>query len=158
MSSARKLLWVGLAAVAVAVFAVAAFSGGGSTSVGQRTRSLAGELRCVDCEGLSVAESSTASARLTRRDIETRLRRGESVDEIRQHYVDLNGESILLKPASRGVGVVVWALPIVLLVMGAGLLAVALRRWQRQTRMVPTEADAAFVAEHRAQVDGGDDR
>jgi cytochrome c-type biogenesis protein CcmH len=157
VSRARKLVWLGLGVVAVVVLAVALWPRGGTPSIEARTRSLASELRCVDCEGLSVADSSTASARLTRQDIAARLRRGESVDQIRQHYVDLNGESILLKPSSRGVGVVVWALPITLLTVGAGALVLALRRWQRQPRLVATAADEAFVAAHRTDDAAGDD-
>ena len=42
---------------------------------------------------------------------------------------------------------IVWALPVVALLVGAGGLALALRRWQRQPRLVATEADEAFVAE-----------
>ena len=149
MSGARKLAWVGLAVLAVAVLAVALWPSSGTPSVAARTRGLASELRCVDCEGLSVAESSTASARQQRRDIATRIRRGESDEEIRQVYVDRFGESILLRPSSNGIGVIVWALPVVLLLVGAGGLVLALRRWQRQPRLVATDADEAFVAEHR---------
>jgi cytochrome c-type biogenesis protein CcmH len=149
MTRRRSLVWLGLALVAVVVLAVALWPRGGTPSIAARTHSLASELRCVDCEGLSVADSSTASARLTRRDIERRLRRGESVDEIRQHYVDNNGESILLKPASHGIGLIVWALPVVVLLVGAGGLALALRRWQRQPRLVATDADEALVARAR---------
>jgi cytochrome c-type biogenesis protein CcmH len=151
MSGGRKLAWVALAAVAVVVLAIALWPSGGTPTVRARTRSLASELRCVDCEGLSVAESSTASARQQRRDIAARIRRGESDDEIRQVYVDRFGESILLKPSSDGIGVIVWALPVIVLLVGAGGLALALRRWGRQPRLVATDADEAFVAEARAR-------
>lgn len=151
MSGGRKLAWVGLAVVAVVVLAVALWPQGGTPTVAARTRSLAGELRCVDCEGLSVAESSTASARETRRDIEARIRRGQSDEDIRQVYVDRYGESILLKPPSDGIGVIVWALPVIALVVGAAGLALALRRWGRQPRLVATDADEALVAQARSQ-------
>ena len=149
MTRARKLTWIGVIVVAVAVLVVALWPSAGTPSVPAQTRSLASELRCVDCEGLSVAESATASARLTRRDIATRLRRGESIDAIRRHYVDLNGESILLKPASSGIGLVVWALPVIVLIVGGAGLFFALRRWQRQPRLVATDADEELVARHR---------
>jgi cytochrome c-type biogenesis protein CcmH len=145
------LVWAGLALVAVVILAVALWPRGGTPSVAAHTRSLASELRCVDCEGLSVAESSTASARQQRRDIEARIRRGQSDDEIRQVYVDRFGESILLKPSSNGIGVIVWALPVVVLVVGAGGLVLALRRWQRQPRLVATDADEALVAHAREE-------
>ena len=151
MSTGRKLVWVGLAVLAVLVLAVALWPSGGTPTVRARTRSLASELRCVDCEGLSVAESSTASARQTRRDIEARIRRGQSDQDIRQVYVDRFGESILLKPSSSGIGVIVWALPVIVLVVGAGGLVLALRRWGRQPRLVATDADEALVAQARAR-------
>jgi cytochrome c-type biogenesis protein CcmH len=149
----RKLTWLGLAVAAVVVLAVVLWPRSGTPSVAARTRSLASELRCVDCEGLSVADSSTASARETRRDIEARIRRGQSEDDIRQVYVDRYGESILLKPASSGIGVLVWALPVVLLLLGAGGLFLALRRWQRQPRLVATDADEELVARARARTE-----
>ena len=151
MSTGRKLVWVGLAVLAVLVLAVALWPSSGTPTVRARTRSLASELRCVDCEGLSVAESSTASARQTRRDIEARIRRGQSDQDIRQVYVDRFGESILLKPSSSGIGVIVWALPVIVLVVGAGGLVLALRRWGRQPRLVATDADEALVAQARAR-------
>ena len=151
MSTGRKLVWVGLAVLAVLVLAVALWPSGGTPTVRARTRSLASELRCVDCEGLSVADSSTASARQTRRDIEARIRRGQSDQDIRQVYVDRFGESILLKPSSSGIGVVVWALPVIVLVVGAGGLVLALRRWGRQPRLVATDADEALVAQARSK-------
>jgi cytochrome c-type biogenesis protein CcmH len=147
----RRAVWIALAVVTVAVLVVALWPRSGTPSVAARTRSLASELRCVDCEGLSVADSSTRSARLVREDIAARLRRGESVDEIRQYYVDQNGESILLKPSSRGIGILVWALPVIALLLGAAGLVVALRRWQRQPRLVATEADETLVARAREE-------
>ncbi len=152
MSGPRKVLWTIVGVTAVVVLAVALWPRSDS-SIESRTRSLASELRCVDCEGLSVAESSTASARIARRDIERRLRKGESADDIRQSYVDRYGESILLKPAGDGVSTIVWALPVVILVLGAGGLVIALRRWARQPRLEATAADEAFVAAHRGRPD-----
>ena len=146
-----RVVWITLAVVVVVVLAVSLWPRSGTPSVAERTRSLASELRCVDCEGLSVADSSTRSARLVREDIAARLRRGQSVDEIRQHYVDQNGESILLKPSNRGIGIVVWALPVIALLLGAAGLVVALRRWQRQPRLVATDDDEDLVARAREE-------
>jgi len=154
VTRSRTLAWVGLAVVAVVVLAVALWPRGSEPSIAARTQRLARELRCVDCEGLSVADSSTDSARQTRRDIEARLRRGESEAEIRRVYVDRFGESILLKPASSGVGLLVWMLPVVVLVLGAAGLFLALRRWQRQPRLDATADDEAVVARARREPAG----
>jgi cytochrome c-type biogenesis protein CcmH len=145
----RRLVWSVLGVIVVAVLAVVLWPVQGRESVSAHTRRLASEFRCVDCEGLSVADSSADSARVQRRDIAQRIRRGESDAEIRQAYVDTFGESILLKPANSGVGLLVWALPIVAIGLGAVGLWVALRRWQRQPRLEASDADDALVADHR---------
>ena len=108
-----RLGWVLLAVVVLGTLGWALWPRSGPESVTAHTRRLAREFRCVDCEGLSVAASSTASARIARRDIEARLRKGESADDIRQSYVDRYGESVLLKPAGGGVGVCVAVQPAV---------------------------------------------
>lgn len=61
---------------------------------------LATELRCPDCEGLSVAESPTRSAAEIRRQIDALLAGGATPDGVRQHFVDRYGEWILLSPRS----------------------------------------------------------
>ncbi len=66
-------------------------------------------------------------------------------------YVDRYGETVLLKPSSDGIGVLVWALPIAALLLGAGGLVIALRRWQRVPRLKASKEDEALVAEERAR-------
>jgi cytochrome c-type biogenesis protein CcmH len=130
---------------------VAAWPSGGDESVSARTQSLASELRCVDCQGLSVADSATSTAKATRADIAARVRRGESDGEIRRVYVDRYGEAVLLKPASSGLGALVWAIPIAAMLLAAGGLVIALRRWSRQPRLVASPEDEALVRQERAQ-------
>lgn len=149
-STRHRAAWAILGIVVLATLAISFWPRGGHETEAAHVRRLASELRCVDCEGLSVAESATASAREQRRDIRLRVRRGQSDDTIRARYVELFGESILLKPSSRGVGLLVWALPIAVVLVGAVGLAFALRRWQRQPRLAPSEDDVRLVAERRA--------
>ena len=110
-----------------------------------RAHDLATQLACPVCEGQSVADSNTPSAGAIRADIATGSRAGETDAEIRQAYVDRYGESILLTPSNSGLGVLVWGLPVAALVLGAGGLVLALRRWQRQPRLHATDADEALV-------------
>jgi cytochrome c-type biogenesis protein CcmH len=143
--------WIVLAVIVVGALAYAAWPRGGEESVPAHTRRIASELRCVDCQGLSVADSATQTARATRADIADRIRRGESDAEIRQVYVDLHGEAVLLKPANDGLGALVWAIPILALVLGAGGLVLALRRWSRQPRLAASAADEELVRQERAR-------
>jgi cytochrome c-type biogenesis protein CcmH len=147
----RWLPWIGLAVLVVGVLGYATWPRGGDESLAGHTRRIAAELRCMDCQGLSVADSATSTARATRTDIATRIRRGESDAKIRQVYIDRYGETVLLKPASEGLGALVWALPIAVLVLGAGGLVIALRRWGRQPRLKASAEDEALVAQERAR-------
>ena len=115
----------------------------------ERAHDLATQLKCPDCEGLSVADSNTSTAGAIRTDISKRVARGQSDAQIRQVYVNLYGESILLSPSSSGIGILVWGLPVLALVLGAVGLVIALRRWQRQPRMQATDADVALVDQAR---------
>ena len=150
MSAGRRMVWVGLAVTVVASFVFALAVGDSDESVAAHTRRLAAEFRCVDCEGLSVADSATASAREQRRDIAARIRRGDSDAEIRQYYVDLFGESTLLRPSGSGIGIVVWGLPIMAVLFGAIGLGIALRRWRRRERLTASAGDVEAVERHRA--------
>jgi len=94
-------------------------------SEADRTDALAAELRCPDCQGLSVADSQTASAREIRRQIVELVASGASDAEVRAHFVDRYGEWILLAPTSP----IAWILPFVALALGvAGLVAFLARR------------------------------
>ncbi|HEX5579387.1 MAG TPA: cytochrome c-type biogenesis protein CcmH [Candidatus Limnocylindria bacterium] len=84
---------------------------------------LAGELRCPDCQGLSVAESHTAAADAIRAEIARQLAAGRSAEEVRQHFVDRYGQWILLEPADP----LVWLLPLGVVAAGIGLFAWWLR-------------------------------
>jgi cytochrome c-type biogenesis protein CcmH len=145
----RSAPWIALAVLVVGAIVWAAWPDGGDPTIRERARDLATELRCPDCEGLSVADSSTSSARAIRADLRRRIEAGESDEKIRQAYVDRFGESILLNPEGEGLGVLVWGLPVLVLVLGAGGLFLALRRWRGEPAMHATAADESLVDDAR---------
>ena len=145
----RALAWLALVAVVVVTLAIVAWPRGGEPSDAERVRDLSSELRCPDCEGQSIAQSSTETARAARADIRRRVAAGESDAEIRQAYIDKFGDSILLKPEGGGLGILVWGLPAAAVVLGGGGLVVALRRWRREPHLHPTEADRELVERAR---------
>jgi len=146
----RLLPWIALAAVVLATLAVVVWPDGGDASPSARVRSLAEEFRCPECEGLSVADSSAPTSRAMRADIRERVADGESDAEIRQAMIDRFGESVLLKPEGDGIGLLVWGLPVMAVVVGAGGLGFALWRWRRQPAVHATDADEALVERARS--------
>jgi cytochrome c-type biogenesis protein CcmH len=152
--TARRLLpVVALVAVVVAALAIGSSSGDGDPSPAARTRRLAAGLRCPVCQGLSVADSPSPTARAISADIRRRVDAGQSDGEIRQAYVERYGEWVLLEPAGAGLGAMVWALPIAALLLAGGGLALAFRRWSRDVPGPPSDDDRELV--ERALADRG---
>jgi cytochrome c-type biogenesis protein CcmH len=145
------LVWGGLATLVVAALVWAAWPSAGARTSTQRAHELATELRCPDCQALSVADSSSSTARAIRADLQRRTAAGESEAAIRQVYVDRYGESILLKPSGRGFGILVWGLPVVVVALAAAGLGFAFARWRRQPRLRATPADEALVERVRTR-------
>ena len=90
----------------------------------EQAAQIAAELRCPDCQALSVAESQTAAAAAIRRQIVALLEAGQTPEQVRQHFVARYGEWILLAPRSA----LVWLLPALVVLLGTALLAWWLRR------------------------------
>ena len=97
---------------------------------------LAAELRCPDCQALSVAESRTAAAAAIRAEIGEQLAAGRSAAEIRQHFVDRYGQWILLRPASP----LAWLLPLAGILVALALLGAWLLRTRRPAAAIVTPA------------------
>ncbi|MEX1009601.1 MAG: cytochrome c-type biogenesis protein [Acidimicrobiia bacterium] len=140
--------WLALALVLAVVLAILVWPGGAQTPAA-RAHDLATELRCPECEGLSVADSNAPTSKAIRADIERRIAAGQSDAEIRQVYVDDYGEDILLSPQSSGIGLIVWVLPVLVLALGAAGIWFGLTRARREPRLHATEADEALVDRER---------
>jgi cytochrome c-type biogenesis protein CcmH len=109
----------------------------------ERVAALAAELRCPDCQGLSVADSPTASAREIRRQIDELVAAGATDDEVRAHFVARYGEWIRLAPSSPAPWLIPFAVVIAgLLLLGAWLL--------RRPRREPAPSVALTDAQRRA--------
>lgn len=89
----------------------------------EQARQIADDLRCPDCQALSVAESETAAAAAIRRQIVEQLAAGQSPDQIRAYFLARYGEWILLAPPSP----FAWWVPVAAIVVGIGVLAWWLR-------------------------------
>jgi len=147
----RLLAWAGVAAVIAAALAIGLRPDGDRGSPEARADRIAAGLRCPVCQGLSVKDSDSPTARDIRDDIRGRIDDGETAAEIRQAYVDRYGEWILLRPGTSGFDAVVWAVPAAALAAGAVALAGVFWRWRRRdiTRP-PTDEERRLVAAARA--------
>lgn len=131
----RGAVWIVLGLVLAGALFVGSRSDGGRPTDGERAARIAAGVRCPTCRGLSVAESDARASVAVRDEIRRRVDRGESDAEIRAYLVGRYGEDILLSPPSNGLGAVAWALPVVVVVLGAAGLAARFRHWERQRRV-----------------------
>lgn len=128
MSRVKPLTVLAIAAVAaVAVSAVLLIGTSAPPSRAEQADAIARELRCPDCQGLSVADSPTASAAEIRRQIASLLASGEDADGVREHFVDRYGEWILLAPSAP----TWWIAPFAVVLVGVVLLGLWLMRGRR---------------------------
>ncbi len=108
-------------------------------SPAERAERLGAQLRCPDCQGLSIADSPTRSAQEIRRQVSELIADGASDEEIRAHFVARYGEWILLAPSSPAW----WVLPFaVVLLAAAALVAWIVRRSGGATAASPPALSA----------------
>ena len=133
-----------------ALVALEALRPGTQPTRAEQAERIAAELRCPDCQSLSVAESQTAAAVAIRSQIGELLAAGRSPDEVRHHFVERYGEWILLTPVAP----IAWWLPFVVVAAGIGLLAAWLLRGRRQEPdSVPIATSEAARREVRDEVE-----
>lgn len=99
----------------------------------QRFQKLAHELRCVQCQNNSLADSDGMIARDVRHEVFRLMREGLDDEGIKQHLVDRYGEFVLFKPRVLALYVV----PVLLLVLAAGVGVIVFLRRARATPAVP---------------------
>lgn len=97
-------------------------------SIDEEVRAVAARLRCPVCRNESVADSPSELAAQMRAIIRTRLEEGEPPEAIVAYFVSRYGEWILLDPPRRGLGWLLWAAPLIVLLLGLAAAGTFLRR------------------------------
>jgi cytochrome c-type biogenesis protein CcmH len=111
------------------------------SAIEARTRDIAAGLRCVVCQGLSIEDSPAELAREMRAIVREQVAAGRSREEIEAFFVDRYGEFVLLEPRAQGFNLVVYALPVVALLLGAGFVVLFVRRWSAPDEVAATPQD-----------------
>lgn len=145
----RRAGWaVGLVLVVVLV-ALGASTTPDTGQSDDRLYALAGQMKCLQCLGESVAGSQSDIAQEMRAEIRRQMRRGRSDDEILTYFADRYGQRVLLTPSASGLSSLVWVVPVVAAGLGVAGLGFAFATWRRQR---DDAASAEVSAEDEALV------
>lgn len=99
----------------------------------ERYRALSQELRCMQCQNQSIADSPVGLAGDLRREVRELLEAGSTDAEIREHMRARYGDFILFRPRFTVENLWLWLTPAVLLLLGLG---VAFRIIRQRTALV----------------------
>ena len=93
-----------------------------------RAQALFYQIRCVVCEGQSIADSPAAVAADMRRMIRSRITAGDSDAAIKAYLVSRYGDFILMKPPLKTDTWLLWFGPALVLLTGGALALLAFRK------------------------------
>lgn len=121
-----------LMAVAVASGANAAWAQGDQPTDDEVNR-IAKGLYCPVCENIPLDVCGTQACQQWRDLIRQKLAEGQTEAEIKAYFVEQYGERVLATPPARGLNWLVYVVPPLAILVGAGILIRVLRSWHRPT-------------------------
>jgi cytochrome c-type biogenesis protein CcmH len=104
--------------------------------VEERLNKLSKELRCLQCQNETLAESRAGLAEDLRREIRGQIRAGKTDDEIIAFLTQRYGDFILYRPPVRPTTYLLWFGPFVLLLLG---LLILFQYVRRRRDLIPEE-------------------
>src|SRR5436309_9594939 len=140
--------------IAVALVAVALAVGWSARphpeTQAERVDRISSELRCVVCQGLSVRDSPSESARQMRDLVAQRVAEGRTDDQIRDEFRASYGDWVVLSPPLTSWSGLVWIVPLLALALGT-LVALGRIRPAPAVAREPAPADVAALRERAAR-------
>lgn len=112
-------------------------------------RALLGELRCLVCQNESLASSDADLAKDLRDEVyRMKIEEGRSNEAVIDFMVDRYGEFVLYEPPVTPMTYLLWGGPLVLLLVGLGVLAVIVRRQATAPEPELTSEERQRVADY----------
>jgi cytochrome c-type biogenesis protein CcmH len=125
----------------------------------QRTNEVGQLLRCPVCQGMSISDSPAEMAVNMKGQVRELLARGYTEEQILKYFELSYGQFVLLRPKMEGVTGMVWLLPVLALVIGAGIVFYKIRKLEKNpppaASSQPPTPDDAYLAKVRDMVSGG---
>ncbi|CDZ48284.1 CycL protein [Neorhizobium galegae bv. orientalis] len=148
----RGVFWVALAMILALLAPLPAFAVNPdevltNPVLEQRARNLSAQLRCMVCQNQSIDDSNAELARDLRVLVRERLTNGDTDGQVIDYVVSRYGEFVLLKPRLSAKTIILWAMPVLLLLVGAIAILVFVRTRPSQ------RAVAALSPEEQARIE-----
>ena len=107
-----------LLGAAVPAFAVAYEKAFDDPAMQARYEHINRELRCLVCQNQTIADSNATLAQDLRREVREMMVAGKSDDEIRTFMIERYGDFVLYRPRMTVGNFLLWAAPVLLLLLG----------------------------------------
>ena len=112
--------------------------------ISARMAHLTQKLRCLVCQGQSVADSGSDFSNDIRREVKKLMEEGKSDKEVIDFLVQRYGDFILFEPPVKDTTLLLWAGPFALMALGAVILVVVLvKRSKRPNEALSPEQVAS---------------
>ncbi len=92
-----------------------------------KAQALMEELRCLVCQGQSIADSDADLAGDMRDLVRRRIAAGEKPEAIRAWLIERYGDWISYRPTAEPINWPLWAAPVILLIFGGAMVAGRIR-------------------------------
>ena len=112
----------------------------------KRFQSLIAELRCLVCQNQSLADSNAELAQDLRNLVYQKMREGKTDQEIIDFLVARYSDFVLYRPPVKSTTAMLWFAPALLIVIGATVAFIAIRRRGQQ-------AEPSLTADERKKVE-----
>lgn len=109
-----------------------------------RARALFRDVRCLVCQSQSIDESDADLARDLRQLVRAQVAAGRSDAEIRAYLVSRYGQFVLLTPKASLANSVLWAAPLLVLILGGAVLALRGRGQPPEPAPLSAEEETAL--------------
>ena len=137
----RPLLVALALLVAVPALAIDAERAFEDPAMQQRYERLTRELRCLVCQNQTIADSNATLAVDLRREVRDMMREGKSDAEITTFLTQRYGDFVLYRPPMTGRTWLLWAAPVLLLLIGFAAAARVIAKRARAARENPAALD-----------------
>lgn len=130
---------------------------GGSPAMQTRVMAISAELRCLVCQGQSLADSNSDFAQDMRAQILEMMEQGMSDREVVDFMVERYGDYVRYRPPLKSTTALLWFGPALLLALGIGVLYFNVLRRKKVIQDTPlSEEDHRRAAELLNREESGD--